>query len=256
MPVSWSYSNEGGDIAIRFNGISSRLTIPWRDFIHSSQSIMLFGLPLLQGWPFAALFWKKKHQHAHHIFRQFSSEYFGDSRACSMLYIEYQQARLDSTSADLLSHDNKPSSETNIFNESLFNREDVRQFQKWVDWYCKYALVNCMHHYNDYSQPLILPEDFTNYFELSKNIFPQQWSFLQSTRGIQSRDGNVLQEYKEWQIFMVLLNLQRLANFRVLKHWAMVILTTFYGWGAKDTIAHVTKFLGITVAWKSRNAFF
>ena len=38
-----SYSNEGSDIAIRFDGISSRLTIPWRDFIHSSQSIMLFG---------------------------------------------------------------------------------------------------------------------------------------------------------------------------------------------------------------------
>jgi hypothetical protein len=105
-----------------------------------------------------------------------------------------------------------------------------------------------MHHYNDYSQPLILPEDFTNYFELSKNIFPQQWSFLQSTRGIQSRDGNVLQEYKERQIFMVLLNLQSLANFCVWKHWAMVILTAFYGWGAKDTFTHVTKFLGITVA--------
>ena len=124
-----SFFNEGGDIAIRFARILSRLTIPWRDFIHSSQSIMLFGLPLLQGWPFAALFWKKKHQHAHHIFRQFSSEYFGDSRACSMLYIEYQQARLDSTSADLLSHDNKPSSETNIFNESSFNRNNVCLFQ-------------------------------------------------------------------------------------------------------------------------------
>jgi hypothetical protein len=50
-----------------------------------------------------------------------------------MLYIEYQQARLDSASADLLFHDNKTSSETNIFNESLFNRDDVCQFQKWVD---------------------------------------------------------------------------------------------------------------------------
>ena len=161
-----------------------------------------------------------KHQHAHHILRQFSSEYFGDSRACSMLYIEYQQARLDCASADLF-HDNKTCSETNIFNESSFNRDNVRLFQKWFDGYCKYAFVNCMHHYNDYSQPLILPKDFTNYLELLKYIFPQQWSFLQSTRSIQSRDGDVLQEYKERQIFMVLLNLQRLANFRVLKHWAM-----------------------------------
>jgi hypothetical protein len=134
-----------------------------------------------------------------------------------MLYIEYQQARLDSASADLLSQDNTPSSETNIFNESSFNRDDVCLFQKWFNRYCKYAFMNCMHHYNNYSQPLILPDDFTNYLKLSKYIFPQQWLFLQSTRGIQSRDGDVLQEYKKRQIFMVLLNLQRLANFRVLK---------------------------------------
>ena len=216
-----SFSNEGGDIAIWFDGILSHLTIPWRDFIHLSQSIMLFCLPLLQGRLFAALFWKMKHQHVHHIFQQCSSEYFGDSRACSMLYTKYQQARLDSASADLLSHDKTTSSETNIFSESSFNRNNVCLFQKWFDRYCKYAFVNCMHHYNDYSQPLILPKDFTNYLELLKYIFPQQWSFLQSTRSIQSRDGDVLQEYKERQIFMVLLNLQRLANFRVLKHWAM-----------------------------------
>ena len=67
-----SFFNEGGDIAIRFARISSHLTIPWRDFIHSSQSIMLFDLPLLQGRSFAALFRKMKHQNAHHIFRQFS----------------------------------------------------------------------------------------------------------------------------------------------------------------------------------------
>ena len=55
---------------------------------------------------------------------------------------------------------------------------------------------------------------------------------------------------------MVLLILQRLANFCVLKHWAMVISTAFYSWGAKDTVAHVTKFLGITVAQNTCNPFF
>ena len=39
---------------------------------------------------------------------------------------------------------------------------------------------------------------------------------------------------------MVLLNLQLLANFRTLKHWAMVISTAYYGWGAKETVSHVT----------------
>ncbi len=90
-----AFSNESGDVAIRFDGISTRLTIPWRDFMNASRCIMLFGFPFAQGRSFAKLFRKMKPQHAHHIFCQFASEYFGDSRDCSMLYIEYQQARLD-----------------------------------------------------------------------------------------------------------------------------------------------------------------
>ncbi len=208
-----SFSNKSGDIAIRFDEFSTRLTILWHDFVNASRSIMLFGLPFMQGWSFATLFWKMKPQHAHHIFRQFASEYFGNSRACLMLYIEYQQARLDAAVADLMSQEATSSALTNLFNESLFNSKEVCRFQFWFDRYCEYAFVNCMNHYNDYSQLLIVAEDFTDYLKLSKRIFPQQWSFLQTTCGIQARDGDNLQEYKEQQIFMVLLNLQRLANF-------------------------------------------
>jgi hypothetical protein len=55
---------------------------------------------------------------------------------------------------------------------------------------------------------------------------------------------------------MVLLNLQRLANFRSLKHWAMILSTAYYGYGAKDTVGHVTSFLGITVSCTTRDKFF
>ena len=113
-----------------------------------------------------------------------------------------------------------------------------------------------MNQYNDYSEPLIRQNDFTNYLELSKSIFPDQWSFLRATRDIQARDGNYQQEYKEQQIFMVLLNLQRLANFQVLRHWVMVIATAYYGWGTKDTVSNATSFLGIRVSRRSRDNFF
>jgi len=43
-----------------------------------------------------------KAQHAHHIFCQFVSEYFGDSRASLMLFIEYQQARLDAAAEEIV----------------------------------------------------------------------------------------------------------------------------------------------------------
>ncbi len=67
------YSNESGDIVVWFEGISTWLTIPWRDIIHASQNIMLFGDPISQGRLFMSLFWKMKPQHLHHILRQFAS---------------------------------------------------------------------------------------------------------------------------------------------------------------------------------------
>ena len=57
-----------------------------------------------------------------------------------------------------------------------------------------------MNHYNNYSQPLIITDDFMNYLELSNTIFTQQWSFLRATRGFQVRDDDDLQDYKERQI--------------------------------------------------------
>jgi hypothetical protein len=220
---------------------------------------MLFGAPFSQGRSFPELFWKKKAQHAHHIFCQFTSEYYRDSRACVMLCIAYQQARLDASVTDLVpmsDNGGKPLPSC-LFKESLFNTKEVQRFQYFFDRYCEYAFKNCMNQYNDYSQSLICPKDFTNYLELSKSIFPDQWSFLRATRGIQARDGDDQQEYKERQIFMVLLNLQRLANCRVLRHWAMVISTAFMdgvqgilclmqrlSLGSQYHTAHVTTFSG------------
>jgi hypothetical protein len=138
-----------------------------------------------------------KPQHIHHIFCQFASEYFGNSRACSMLYIEYQQARLDAAVEELVTSQGITASASNLFQESLFKINRAQQFQHGFDRYCEHAFLNCMNSYNDYSQPLLVPDDFMNYLYLSKRIFPQQWEFLPTTRGICSRDGDNLQDYKE-----------------------------------------------------------
>ena len=154
-----------------------------------------------------------KPQHAHHIFCQFPSEYYGNSRACSMLYIKYQQARLNAAVKEIIASQGITASASNLFPESLFKTERAKQFQHWFDCYWEHEFVNCMKSYNDYSQPLLILDDFMNYLYLSKRIFPQQWEFLTTTCGICSQDGDDLQDYKERQIFMILLNLQRLANF-------------------------------------------
>ncbi len=75
-----------------------------------------------------------------------------------MLFIEYQQAWLD-VAARELHNTNTKSATRELFNNALFKTESTRHFQHWFDLYCKHAFMNCMHDYNDYSQPLILAED-------------------------------------------------------------------------------------------------
>ena len=89
-----------------------------------------------------------KAQHAHHIFCQFASEYFGDSRASSMLFIEYQQARLDAAAEIFMSSQVNTSSASNLFHDLSFKTERAQLFQYWFDRYCEHAFLNCMNSYN------------------------------------------------------------------------------------------------------------
>ena len=99
-------------------------------------------------------------------------------------YIEYQQARLDAAVEEVLTSQGITTSVSIFFQESSFKTKRAKQFQHWFDRYCEHAFLNCMNSYNDYSQPLLIPDDFMNYLYLSKCIFPQQWEFLPTTRGI------------------------------------------------------------------------
>ncbi len=78
-----------------------------------------------------------------------------------MFFIEYQQVRLDAAVAEFQSIDGVLAL-SNLFDQSSFNSEEVQHFQYWFDQYCKYTFANCMKNYSDYSQPLIVAEDFMN----------------------------------------------------------------------------------------------
>ena len=51
-----AFHNKSGDFAFRFEGSSTRLTIPLRDIINESKIVMLFSYPFLQGRSFVELF--------------------------------------------------------------------------------------------------------------------------------------------------------------------------------------------------------
>jgi hypothetical protein len=42
-----------------------------------------------------------------------------------------------------------------------------------------------------------------------------------------------------------------MANYKSLKHWAMIITIAYYGWGANGMVGNVTSFLGVTVTRKT-----
>ena len=53
-------------------------------------SVMFFGRPFANTRPFDKLFKGKTNgQYAHHVFRQFAAEYYGDARMSAQLYAAY-----------------------------------------------------------------------------------------------------------------------------------------------------------------------
>ena len=82
--------------------------------------------------------------------------YFASLLASSMLFMEYQQARLDAAAEEIvMSSQGNASSASNLFHNLSFKTERAQLFQYWFDRYCKHAFLNCMNSYNDYSQPLL-----------------------------------------------------------------------------------------------------
>ena len=140
---------------------------------------------------------------------------------------------------------------------SSFDTDCSWLFQFHFDLYCKLAFNNCFSKFNDYTMPIILTSDFTNFQHLPKKIFPDVWTFLSLHRNVnEDRDGPTLTAFKERQVFITILLLLRQSNFCSLPHWCLILSTAMYGWGTLDSLGHVTSFIGTTVSCSYRDRFF
>ena len=75
------FFNKSSDFGISFDGCTAILSIPWHDVIHCAQVLMFFGKSLDQSRSLRLVFrFKSDSEYAHHVFRQFASEYFGNSQ--------------------------------------------------------------------------------------------------------------------------------------------------------------------------------
>ena len=104
-----------------------------------------------------------------------------------------------------------------------------------------------MSSFQDYSQPIISNFDFDVYMEIAKKVFDPQWQFLGALRSIdRTNDDPGLTAYKERQVFVQLLTLQRVANYKDLCHWALVQTTAHYAHGVRAIVVDSSRFDGHT----------
>ncbi len=217
---------------------------------------MFFGKCFDQTRPWEPVFhFKTDPEYAHHVFRQFAPEYFGDSRASAKLFAAYKDCMCRVYQEQcIVAESTKVTTRSMIPN---FNFEDARIFQLSFDHICRHLFVSCFSDFNDYSMLILQTSDFISYLQALNRIFPQQWEFLSSHRNVNpEHDGEDLTKYKERQVFVSLLILQRQSNFRCLPHWCLILSTAMYGWGARHTLGHAMSFLGATVSRSYRDRFY
>jgi len=241
------YDNEGGYVAVEFEGTNDKMTFSWQEVVTRAKDLMFFGRRFEGFRRFDDLFRKKSDmEYAHHVFRQLAVEYWGDSRSSSLLYAAYQKRQDKCYEAR--------AEAAGVYDVQSFNTDEQVVFRKRFNNLCKWSFIWCLTTHQDYSQPIVAPVDFDNYLNLAKHVYSTKWRFLASLRNVDPKnDPPSLLAYKERQVFCELLALQRVSNYRELSYWALIQTTAYYGWGVRNTVVNASNFWGISVSKSYRD---
>ena len=162
------FTNQSGDIGIMFNGCEMTLSVPWHNVIYYSHIIMFFGKCFDQLRPWGPVFcFKTDPEYAHHMFRQFTSEYFSDSQASAQLFASYKDC-MYSVYLARCKFAESMFTQTRAKAVPSFNFEGVRMFHLSFNNICRHSFLTCFSDFNDYSMPILQTLDFTNYLNASK----------------------------------------------------------------------------------------
>ena len=166
------FFNKSSDFGISCDGCTTILSEPWHDVIHCAQVLMFFGKSFDLSRPWGPVFcFKSDPEYAHHVFRQFASEYFGDSRVSSQLFASYKECLCNYYRLRCI---NTECSSVRKQDLPTFNCDAARKFQLCFDNICRHSYFNSFSDFNDYSMPILSTADFLNFLNASKNIFPEQ----------------------------------------------------------------------------------
>ena len=135
---------------------------------------MFFGKPFNQSHPWGSVFrFKNDPEYAHHVFASVCPTTLATLKLCWKLFAAYKECmcsiyRARCVAAESLSIE----MQTKLPN---FNNDAAMMFQAKFDGLCRYLFLHCFTDFNNYSMPIFQTSDFTNYLNISKNIFTSQW---------------------------------------------------------------------------------
>jgi hypothetical protein len=95
---------------------------------------------------------KNNDNYAHHVFRHFSAQYYGDSKQSTILYASFLNCLRNNASrreADALAR------EANIYDKQTLLTKPVKQFCAVFNKHCKNAFISSITRFQNYTDPLI-----------------------------------------------------------------------------------------------------
>ena len=127
---------------ISFEGCSTILSVPWCDVVHCSNVVMFFGKCFDQSRPWGPVFcFMSDPEYARHVFRQFASEYFGDSRVSSQLFAAYKDCLNQFYRTRYAASISIPTNRV----MNMFSSDSARRFQSIFNNIGQYSFVSCLH---------------------------------------------------------------------------------------------------------------
>ena len=249
------YENNSGGFRVSFDGVpGSKLMLSWKSIVESATEYIFFGLAHASNRPMDYLFYRKHSlQWCHHILRHFSEQYYGDIKQSSLLLAAYHKAR-----AVVFEKREKEAMlrEAGLFNQQTLLTDEGKAFINVFDNHCRHAFYDSITSFQNYSQPLILVQDWENFIDVAKFVFEKPWRLLMSFRNIRHDDSPELINYKERQVFCQILSLIRAANPKYLTFWSLIITTAYYGWGVRGSAIMATSFWGFTCSQPHRDRMY
>ncbi len=226
-----SYHNNFG-FHVQFDGMSDgddgKMHFAWRSLVQSPMDFLFFGAPLMENVDYNKIFRKKADaNYAHHIFKQFAYECWGDGQASATLLNAYLSNRREE---ERKSRSNGEKDFKGLLETLNFRGKEVKEFFDSVNNVIKERVVKAVSTMQFYTEPLIGQEVISGWINKANKIFPMLMLILSALRGVTGGASKFIQS--KWnQVLFQLFTLSRMASPKNLIWFSFIQSVANYGQG-------------------------